>query len=43
MAPGESLISPSRVYISPGYFVAMGTRITRGRAFDARDASDAPK
>ena len=32
MAPGESLISPSQVYVSPGYFEAMGTQITRGRA-----------
>src|SRR5262245_7208326 len=43
MAPGESLISPSQVYISPGFFEAMGTKIKRGRAFDARDISDAPK
>jgi predicted permease len=43
MAPGESLISPSQVYVSPGYFEAMGTHITRGRAFDTRDANDAPK
>ena len=43
MAPGESLISPSQVYISPGYFEAMGTELRRGRFFDARDKSDAPK
>src|SRR5262245_25926663 len=42
-APGESVISPSQVYISPGYFEAMGTRLKQGRFFDARDAADAPR
>lgn len=39
MAPGESLISPSQVYVSPGYFEAMRTELRRGRFFDARDAA----
>ncbi|MCC7417118.1 MAG: ABC transporter permease [Acidobacteria bacterium] len=43
MSPGESVISPSRVVVSPGYFEAMGMRLARGRFFDARDAADAPR
>jgi len=42
-APGESLISPSQVYVSPGYFEAMGTKLKQGRFFDAHDAFDAPR
>jgi predicted permease len=37
MAPGESLISPSQVRVSAGYFEAMRTRLRSGRLFDARD------
>jgi predicted permease len=37
MAPGESLVSPSAVVVSDGYFEAMRTRLVRGRLFDARD------
>ncbi len=43
MAPGESLISPSRVHISPGYLEAMRTELRRGRLFDARDRTGAPR
>jgi predicted permease len=39
MAPGESLISPSRVGVSPGYFEAMRTSLVKGRFFDARDTA----
>jgi predicted permease len=42
-APGESLISPSRVFVSPGYFDAMSTEIREGRAFEDRDIEGAPR
>jgi predicted permease len=42
-APGESLISPSQVLISPGYFEAMQTELRAGRFFDARDVPGAPR
>jgi predicted permease len=39
MTPGESLISPSQVRVSPGYLEAMRTSLLKGRYFDARDTS----
>ncbi len=41
-APGESLISPSQVRVSPGYFEAMRTELKEGRFFDTRDTAAAP-
>lgn len=42
-APGESLISPSQVNVSAGYFEAMATQLRAGRFFDARDVEGAPR
>jgi hypothetical protein len=43
MKPGESVISPSRIELSPGYFNAMGVTLLRGRFFDERDAAKAQR
>ena len=43
MKPGESVISPSRVRVTPGYFETMRVRVVRGRFFDERDAAPATK
>jgi predicted permease len=37
MKPGESVISPSTVRVTTGYFETMGVRLIRGRFFDDRD------
>jgi putative ABC transport system permease protein len=42
MKPGESLISPEQVTVTPGYFEAMHIRIVAGRPFDDRDRASAP-
>jgi len=43
MSPGESLISPSQVTASDGYFEAMGAKLIAGRFFNADDAEGKPK
>jgi predicted permease len=42
MSPGESVISPSQVQVTPGYFDAMSVKLLRGRFFDDRDGAKAP-
>jgi predicted permease len=41
MQPGESVISPSSVDVTPGYFEAMGAKLAKGRFFDDRDGAKA--
>ncbi len=40
MEAGESLVSPSRVIVTTGYFEAMGVELVEGRFFDATDTPD---
>jgi predicted permease len=40
MQPGESLVSPSRLIVSRGYFEAMGIPLMEGRYFDERDTEE---
>ncbi len=42
MKPGESLISPEQVTVTPGYFEAMHIAMVAGRRFDGRDLESAP-
>jgi len=42
MKPGESVVSPTQVTVSPGYFEALGMHLLKGRAFDERDRADSP-
>ena len=42
MKPGESVISPAQVDVTPGYFEAMGVKLARGRFFDGRDVRKEP-
>lgn len=41
MRPGESVISPSMVDVTPGYFEAMGVKLRSGRFFQESDGSKA--
>src|SRR6266850_233920 len=43
MKPGESLISPLNISVTPGYFEALGVHMVRGRSFDERDNENAPR
>ncbi|HUA63021.1 MAG TPA: ABC transporter permease [Verrucomicrobiae bacterium] len=42
MKPGESVISPEQVVVTPGYFEAMHIALAAGRGFDQRDGESAP-
>lgn len=43
MAPGESLISPYRVIVTPGYIETMNIRVLRGRTFNDADTETTPR
>jgi predicted permease len=43
MKPGESLISPSNIVASDGYFEAMGAKLVAGRFFNEGDAEGRPR
>jgi putative ABC transport system permease protein len=42
MKPGESIVAPMQVNITPGYFEAMGTRMKSGRSFNDQDRETSP-
>ena len=43
MQPGESVISPTRIEVSDGYFETMRIPLRRGRYIDARDRAGLPR
>jgi predicted permease len=43
MKPGESLISPLNISVTPGYFETLGISMVKGRSFDERDNENAPR
>jgi predicted permease len=43
MKPGESLVSPLSMAVTPGYFEALGIRMVRGRSFEEGDNEKAPR
>jgi len=43
MRPGESIVSPLNLSVTPGYFETMGIAMIRGRTFDESDNETAPR
>ena len=43
MAPGESVVSPSLLYVTPGYLEALRVPLKRGRLFHRERRADAPR
>lgn len=43
MKPGESVVSPKRLLITPGYLEAMGVALVRGRYFTDADDDRSPR
>ncbi len=43
MQPGESLVSPNQIVVTPGYFEAMRIPLVEGRYFDDRDTPDSQR
>jgi len=43
MEPGESLLAPSRMAVSDGYFEALRVRLMSGRFFATSDTRDSPR
>jgi predicted permease len=42
MAPGESVVSPNQVFVTPGYLEALHVSLKRGRLFNDQDTEKAP-
>ena len=40
--PGESVVSPNQLYVTPGYLEALRVKLLRGRFFSDADTVDAP-
>jgi predicted permease len=43
MKPGESVVSPNQIVVTPGYFEAMRVPLIDGRLFDSRDSAESPR